>query len=112
MTERQMTGRASPHRLAAFFAERWAGRVPLRILFLRDMLAVGTLINIVTTALSLAAIANDAPTWAGLAIFLSPLPYNLFLFLSVWRAAGQVGGLAGTLTSAGAGLWLVGATLI
>lgn len=64
-----------------------AGEVPLRQVFLHDMLLIGTMVNVATALVTLAAFAMDFPTWADIAIFLSPQPYNLVLVLSVWRSA-------------------------
>ena len=64
-----------------------AGQVPLRQVFLHDMLLIGTMVNVAIALAALAAFAMDLPTWAGIAIFLSPQPYNLVLAISVWRSA-------------------------
>jgi len=64
-----------------------AGEVPLRQVFLYDMLLIGTMVNVATGLATLAAFAMDFPAWAGIAIFLSPQPYNLLLAIAVWRSA-------------------------
>ena len=64
-----------------------AGEVPLRQVFLHDMLLIGTMVNIAAGFASLAAFAMDLPSWVGIAVFLSPQPYNLVLAISVWRSA-------------------------
>lgn len=63
-----------------------AGEIPLKQVFLHDMLLVGTMVNIATGLASLAMFALELPAWAGIVIFLSPQPYNLVLAISVWRA--------------------------
>jgi hypothetical protein len=66
-----------------------AGEVPLARIFFHDMLLIGTMVNIVTGLATLAAFSLDFPIWAAIAIFLSPLPYNTILCLSVWRSAAR-----------------------
>ncbi len=56
-------------------------------LFWRDMMTVGTAINLATGLAALALFLNDAPAWLATAVFLSPIPYNLYLTISVWQAA-------------------------
>lgn len=69
---------------------RWLGDVPVGRVFWRDMLVIGTAINLVTTVAALLMFATDFPTAAGAAIYFSPLPYNFFLLIAVWRSAGKV----------------------
>lgn len=75
------------------------------------MLVVGTLVNLVAAAMSLILFGLDAPAAVAVAVFFSPLPYNLFLFAAVWRAAehAQSGWV---LIRFGAVAWLIFATLI
>jgi len=54
-------------------------------LFWRDMLCVGTVVNMLATFIALMATSQDAPTWATVAIHFAPLPYNIFLFAAVRR---------------------------
>lgn len=68
-----------------FFACRWRGVASLGTLFWRDMMIVGTGLNLVTSFLSLMALGFKAPTWLAMAIFFSPLPYNVFLVIALWR---------------------------
>lgn len=68
-----------------FFSRRWHGRAPLLQLLWRDIIGVGTLINLVATLLALAAITQDAPSGIAVGWHFAPLPYNLFLFAAVWR---------------------------
>ena len=99
-------------RLTEYVLPRWSGEVPLRVLIVRDMLILGTSINVVTTIASLIVLGAGASAGIGLAVFFLPLPYNLFIFLCVWRSAGQVGGIWGNLSSILAALWLAGATIL
>jgi hypothetical protein len=70
-----------------FFARRWRGEVPLRTVFWRDMLGVGTAINVGMTFAALIAASQGAPSWLAVAIHLAPMPYNLFLLVAVVRSA-------------------------
>ena len=69
----------------AFFADRWQGRTAVRVLFWRDLLGWATLLNLLVGFASLVMLAKrvEAP-WPWIAHLL-PMPYNLFLGLSVWR---------------------------
>lgn len=100
------------HRLKAYLSSRWTGSIQLRHLLVREMLILGTLINATTTVLSLILLGSGASIWIGFGIFFLPLPYNLFIFLSVWRSAGQVGGIWGNFACIVATFWLVAATLL
>lgn len=68
-----------------FFARRWRGEAPVGTVFWRDMVIVATAINLVTSFVSLMALGFKAPTWVAMAIFFSPLPYNIFLVIALWR---------------------------
>jgi len=70
----------------SFFARRWRGEVPMHTLLWRDMLCVGTVVNMLATFVAMMAVSQDAPSWAAVAIHFSPLPYNIFLFAAVRRA--------------------------
>ncbi|MGE0500948.1 MAG: hypothetical protein AB7I79_04725 [Rhizobiaceae bacterium] len=95
-----------------FFRSRLDGAVPLDRLFWLDMALVGTLINLATSFAALVALGLKWPAWAWIAVYLSPLPYNLFLVMAVWRtSASAAPGVAAT-ARAGALAWLIIATLI
>jgi hypothetical protein len=73
--------------LAGYLRALWSGTEPLHRVVISDLLIGGTLINVVALALALAAFALGAPRWLGVAVFLSPQPWNLFLVAVVWRTA-------------------------
>jgi hypothetical protein len=81
-----MTPESDPRPSQSFFARRWRGEVPLRTVFWRDMLGVGTAVNVVVTLLAFGAAIQGAATWVAAAIHFAPLPYNVFLFAAVGRA--------------------------
>ncbi len=73
--------------IIGFLRARWQGETPLATLFWRDMLSIGTSVNIVAACLGIALMVNDAPPAISLAVYFSVMPWNLFLFLAVWRKA-------------------------
>jgi hypothetical protein len=73
---------------SGFFSRRWHGEVPVRELFWRDMVLVGTLINLLATAVALAMAASDVDMALAAAVHFAPLPFNLFLVAAVWRLPG------------------------
>lgn len=97
---------------AGFLAARWRGRVPLARLFWRDMVLVGSAINAATTIAALAVLGLKAPTAAALAFHFAPLPYNLFLFLAVWRTAEKKTLATAWIAQLGAAAWLIAATML
>jgi len=52
----------------------------------RDMLCVGTVVNMLATFIALVAISQGAQSWTVATIHFAPLPYNIFLFAAVGRA--------------------------
>jgi hypothetical protein len=68
-----------------FFRFRWQGQIPLAVLLWRDMVLVGTLINLVASFLALAALALGAHSGFAVALHLAPVPYNVFLLAAVLR---------------------------
>jgi hypothetical protein len=69
-----------------YFSSRWQGQVPVAILFWRDILGVGTLINLTATALGLMMIINGIHAGFAVALHFLPLPYNVFLLAALNRA--------------------------
>lgn len=98
--------------IGGFFAARWMGEVPLERLFWRDMIVIGTAINIATSLAALGLLAVKAPLLVALAVHFGPLPYNLFLTFAVWRTAGRRGGWAGFFCQTISLLWLIAAIVI
>ena len=71
---------------AGFFASRWRGTVPLSRVFWRDMLGVGTFINLLLSVVALILAARGLELWMAVALHFLPMPYNLFLCMSLWRS--------------------------
>lgn len=78
--------------MPAFVTARLKGDVPLETVFWRDMLVVGSVVNVVATTAALALFAGGYPAWLGLAVNFLPVPYNAFLLVSVWKAGEREAG--------------------
>ena len=90
-----------------YFQRRWRGQVAWQRLFWRDMLAAGTVLNLAVSFGALALLALGAPGAVAAALHFAPVPYNLFLFLALWRLAQRPAPVVA------AGLaWLVAVTLV
>lgn len=92
-----------------FFVSRLRGEAPLRMVFYRDMLLFGTAINILSFLIVIVLVAAEASPSLPIFIFLTVLPWNLFLFFSVWQCADKRSDASGIVAKAGAALWLVAA---
>jgi hypothetical protein len=89
-----------------FWSLRWHGRLPLSQLFWRDMLGLGTLLNLVFLFFTLMLYAQRADPLLAMAVHWVVLPLNFFLVASVWRHHQAHSGF-----KAAAALWL-GMTLL
>ncbi len=98
--------------MSAYIRQRLNGTVPLGTVFWRDMMLVGTMLAVASTAAALALFASDAPTALGVLVFLSPLPYNALVTLGVWKAADQTTPVWRDLARIAALLWLIAATIL
>jgi hypothetical protein len=63
----------------------------MRTLLWRDMLGIGTMVNLLATFVALMAASQGVSGWAAAAIHFAPLPYNLFLLAVVNRAKPRAG---------------------
>lgn len=81
--------------------------MPLRTVFWRDMLGIGTAINLLATLFALMAASQGASSWIAAAIHFAPLPYNFFLVAAVGRA--RPASLAAKLFAM---VWLVAMTVV
>jgi hypothetical protein len=72
----------------------WRGEESLARAFWEYAILYGTVLNIVTTAGMFAAIAAGLPVALALAIHVSPIPYNVFVVVAVWRSAARYPGRA------------------
>ncbi|MBW8471443.1 MAG: hypothetical protein K0M67_24545 [Thiobacillus sp.] len=72
--------------MKTFITKRWQGRIGWRTLFWRDLLLIGTGLNLLMTGTALALLSQDAPIHWVLLAHLMPLPYNLLIVSAIWRA--------------------------
>ena len=92
--------------MRTFFPDRYHLRAPLWIVLCRDMLVVGTIINLAFLGLAVMVLEMGAPDWIALVVFLLPMPYNIFLWLTVWRQTSRMPRGA-TLPTVVATFWLI-----
>ena len=93
--------------MKSFLLSRWRGQAPLETVFWRDMIVIGTAINIAAALAALALLIYGAGTPAALAVHFAQAPWNFFLFLSVHRSADNAAGANVLAAKAGAALWLI-----
>ena len=91
----------------SFWTRRWRGEAPWRIVFWRDMLAVGSAINLFSGFIALWLVSQEQPIAWALAVHFAPVPYNAFLVRSLWRAPGKP-----AWTTAGAAVWFAGMLVV
>ncbi|MBT4486312.1 MAG: hypothetical protein HN732_19275 [Rhodospirillaceae bacterium] len=93
--------------------ELWDGRRPLEETFWLYAVVYGLLLNLVTSLLFLAMLANEANTALLALTFVTPIPYNIFVVVAVWRSADSFAGPGkwADLARIGVGIWMIGLTL-
>lgn len=69
----------------SYFARRWRGEVSPSALLWRDMIGVGTVINLFATFAALMLASQGVPLSLAVALHFAPLPLNVFLFAALWR---------------------------
>ena len=97
---------------AGYFVRRWRRRVPLGLLFWRDMIVVGSAINLAAAFGGLMALGMKVDLATAMLIIHAPLPYNVFLVGSVWRTADLAEPNRSASARFGAALWLIATTII
>ena len=90
-----------------YFARRWRGDVPAPVLLWRDMLAIGSLVNLAVTFVALFVLSQGAHVAVAAAVHFSMAPYNIFLFAAFWRSTSRT-----AITSVIALFWLCLVTLL
>ena len=96
----------------SFLRSRWRGEVPLGIVFWRDMIGVGTALNILSAMSAMLLLAAGVGTPVVLLVYFAPVPWNLFLFFAVWRSASNTGGQNASLAKAIAAVWVLLVTVL
>jgi len=97
----------SPLRQAGFIRRRWRGEAPLHTLFWRDILGVGSLLNLFNGFASLMLVAKGADPLLAAAVHFAMLPYNVFLVAALWRTPQRSRPMAWACV-----VWLVVMTLV
>jgi len=69
----------------SFIGKRWRGEASLSKLYWRDMLIVGSVINLLTGFVALIISAQGGEIWVAAVVHFASLPYNVFLVLALWR---------------------------
>ena len=70
----------------------WHGAVPLDQAVWWYAVAYGLAVNLLTSLLFLVLLVNDAATPLLVIAFVSPIPFNLFVLVAVWRSADRYQG--------------------
>jgi hypothetical protein len=74
---------------AGFFVSRWRGEVDLSKLYWRDIVIIGSVINLFTGFMALMIAAQGGDLWVAAVVHFASLPYNVFLVLALWRTPGR-----------------------
>ena len=96
----------------AFFVRRWRRQVPLGLLFWRDMIVIGSALNLAAAFAGLMALGFKADLPVAMLVFHAPLPYNFFIVGAIWRTADLVDTAKASTARIGAAAWLVAATVL
>ena len=70
---------------AGFIGSRWRGKTSLAVLYWRDMLVIGSLINLFTGFFALMLAAQGVNLLIAATMHFVALPYNIFLVAALWR---------------------------
>jgi hypothetical protein len=96
-----------PTTVTGYWSQRWKGQTPWRTLFWRDIVAVGSVINLFAGFVALFLISQGQPVGWALAVHFTPLPYNAFLVRSLWLTRPKP-----TWAMAVAGAWFAGMLVV
>ncbi len=86
---------SKPH-APGFIGSRWRGETSLAVLYGRDILAVGSLINLLTGFAALMLAAQGVNLLIAALVHFGLLPYNVFLVVALWRTPGCTQAMAWT----------------
>lgn len=95
-----------------YFRNLLTGALPLSRVLWFDTILVGSAVNVATLVATLMLFVAHAPTALAFAVFLAPIPYNLALFVGVWRSASREKDDWAFLARAIASIWLVAAVVL
>lgn len=68
-----------------FIGSRWRGETSLAVLYWRDILAVGSILNLFTGFAALILAAQGVDLVIAAVVHFAVLPYNVFLVAALWR---------------------------
>lgn len=97
----------SQPRPAGFIGSRWRGETSAAVLYWRDMLIVGSVLNLFTGFAALMLAAQGVDLLIAAAVHFALLPYNAFLVAALWRTPRRTKAMAWTSVT-----WLVVVTLL
>jgi hypothetical protein len=80
-------GRVAIRTIVEFFH----GGLPLGRAFWRWGILGGGIVSLFATLLALTLISAGAPAWLAVLVFVAHVPWNLVLFVGVWRSAARPG---------------------
>ena len=89
------------------YARLWHGQVPAAVLLWLDIVAVGSMINMVSTVAAILLLSQGSGLPVAAAVHFCPIPYNLFLLAAFWRSPQRT-----MATAAIALVWLCLMTLV
>lgn len=95
----------NPH-TAGFIGSRWRGETSPAVLYWRDMLTIGSVINLFTGFAALMLAAQGVDLLIAALVHFAMLPYNVFLVAALWRTPRCTKSMAWTSV-----VWLVVMTL-
>ncbi len=95
-----------------YFRDLWTGALPLTRMLWVDMLVIGTLVNFATLVAMLVLFVAHVPAAVAFTVFLAPTPYNVALFVGVWRSSLREKADWAFLARAIASIWLVAAVVV
>ncbi len=95
-----------------YFRNLWTGALPLTRMLWLDMLVIGTLVNFASLVAMLVLFVAHVPAVIAFAVFLAPTPYNIALFVGVWRSSLREKADWAFLARAIASIWLVAAVVV
>ena len=71
--------------LIGFISSRWRGEASAAVVYWRDILGVGSLLNLLTSFGALMLAAQGVDFLIAAAVHFILLPYNVFLVVALWR---------------------------
>ncbi|HEY6631693.1 MAG TPA: hypothetical protein VIZ90_09595 [Rhizobiaceae bacterium] len=96
----------------SFLTRRWRRQLPLGLLFWRDMVVIGSALNLAAAFAGLMALGFKTDLLVAMLVFHAPLPYNFFIVGAIWRTADLSDATTASTARFGAALWLLAVTIL